>query len=185
MFFGVLRSSVSHHHHRYVACLLDIALSSLFVPLSFLCSAGVFACVFAVLCTFQFLPGSQTALTMVSQHRNLIFPLYLCSALPFSLPLPWSLLFTCSTLTCLLPVATAFPLLLHPMLPTSAAPQAPAILSYPSPLSTSDGWHFVACCPTPLSALTPPSCQHPSVTCTYLHGDSWTARMVFSAWIAT
>ena len=170
-----------------LACsaIINIALSSLFVPLSFLCSAGILACVFAILCTFQFLPGSQTVLTMVSQHRNFIFPLYLCSALPFSLPLPWSLSFTCSTFTCLLSVTSAFPLLPHPMLPTSAAPQAPAILFYPSPLSTSDGWCFVACCPTPLSALTPPSCQHLSMTCTYMHGDSWTARMVFSTWIVT
>ena len=89
--------------------------------------------------TSQSLPGSQTALTMVSCHCDLIFPLF------------------CTTLL------TAFCQL----------------------FPTSDIWCFVACCPTPLSALTPPSCQHLSMTCTYMHGDSWTARMVFSTWIVT
>ena len=36
--------------------------------------------------TFQFLPGSQTALTMVSHHCNFIFPPHFCPALLFSLP---------------------------------------------------------------------------------------------------
>ena len=85
MFFGVLWW-VTIDTSLARSAIIAIALSSLLVPLSFLCSTGVFACVFAVLRTFQFLPGSQTALTTVSRHRNLIFLPYLCSVLPFSLP---------------------------------------------------------------------------------------------------